>query len=156
MSSSRPGIIGYIILTLPSALARRMARSCSRKSSRSCKQSRMARQPRNGIHLGGSIPCGKAIYRPLRSNVRITKGYGLRARSHSAISLILLVLGGEISRLMKRYSVRDRANVPRRRFQLDLLPYRRLLLHVRRKQNAMSIQRCSGLVHWMSRNFSSR
>ena len=48
-NSSSPEIIGNMILTLPTALARRMARSCVLKMSRFSRQNRIARQPRKGF-----------------------------------------------------------------------------------------------------------
>ena len=63
LDSPGPEIMGYMILTLPSTLARRMARNCARKTSVCSRQKRMARQPRNGFNSAGPGICGRQICR---------------------------------------------------------------------------------------------
>ena len=105
-NSSRPEIIGYIIFTLPSALARRIARSCSRKMSRSCRQNRIARHPRNGFISVGIWRCAKNLSPP-KSSVRMTTGSGLSAVAACRYAWYCCSSPGGCSRFKNRYSVRN-------------------------------------------------
>ena len=92
INSSRPEIMGYMIFTLPSALARKMARSCARKNSSCCRQKRIARQPRNGF-----ISCRHGKRRQQFVSAQIQRAdddrIGFERRCNLAIGLILLLLG---------------------------------------------------------------
>ena len=90
-SSSRPEIIGYIIFTLPSALARRMARNWVRNSSGCARQKRIARQPRNGFISCASCRC-EANLSPPKSSVRMMTGLRLQRGGNLAINFILFFL----------------------------------------------------------------
>ena len=78
VSSSTPEIIGYISFTLPAALARRRARSCTRKISLRARQKRIARQPRKGLASSVS-PMARPILSAPISSVRKITGSGASA-----------------------------------------------------------------------------
>ena len=107
-SSSRPEIIGYIILTLPSALARRMARSWARKMSRSCKRNANRAPAQERIQLGRHLHVGQELVAAQIEGAddhrqRLEGGGGLRDRPGIAAPRPAGARGSG-----KRYSVRNR------------------------------------------------
>ncbi len=94
-TSSTPEIIGYIIRTLPTALARRIARSCVLKTSSRSRQKRMARQPRKGLISSGRFSAVMDLSPP-RSSVRMMTRVRQHALRDLAVGLVLVLLGREL------------------------------------------------------------
>ena len=75
-NSSSPEIIGNMIFTFPTALARKIARNCALKISGFSRQKRMARSAEKWIQFIGDYRRRPASLSPPRSKVRMISGCG--------------------------------------------------------------------------------
>ena len=102
-SSISVQIIGNMIRTSPSTLARMIARSCRLNIGMSCRHMRIERSPRNGLRSGLAALACVYLSAP-RSSVRMTSGLPLEPPERVGVGVVVLFLGrlvlaGEVEEL---------------------------------------------------------